>query len=66
MYEELAFLAIYVFLYSIIAGRIERGAGGMMRPLTPWQKLVAYGALVMVGLWTLFGLFAISLYLIDP
>ena len=25
MYEELAILAIYVFLYSIIAGRIERG-----------------------------------------
>ena len=25
MYEELAILAIYVFIYSIIAGRIERG-----------------------------------------
>ncbi len=26
MYEELAILALFVFLYSLIAGRIERSA----------------------------------------
>jgi hypothetical protein len=38
----------------------------MMTPLKPWQKFVAYAALAIVLLWTLFGLFAIWLLLTDP
>jgi len=35
----------------------------MMKPLTGWQKLVAYSSLVFVLLWTVFGLYAIWLLL---
>jgi hypothetical protein len=38
----------------------------MMLPLTRWQKIVAYTALVVVLLWTVFGLFAIWLIVTDP
>ncbi len=38
----------------------------MMTPLTRWQKLIAYSALALVGLWTLWGLFAIWVLLTDP
>jgi hypothetical protein len=31
----------------------------MMTPLTRWQKIFAYSTLALVGLWTLWGLFAI-------
>jgi hypothetical protein len=31
----------------------------MIRPMTPWQKVVAWSALVLVAAWTLWGLFAI-------
>jgi hypothetical protein len=38
----------------------------MMLPLTRWQKVIAYTALAVVLLWTLFGLFAIWLIVTDP
>ena len=38
----------------------------MMTPLKPWQKVIAYSALAMVGLWTLWGLFAIWVMLTEP
>jgi hypothetical protein len=38
----------------------------MMLPLTRWQKIVAYTALAVVLLWTVFGLFAIWLIVTDP
>ena len=38
----------------------------MMTPLTRWQKIIAYSALAIVLLWTLFGFFAIWLLLTDP
>jgi hypothetical protein len=31
----------------------------MQRPLTFWQKLIAYSSLAFVMAWTVFGLFAI-------
>lgn len=37
----------------------------MMRPLKLHQKLIAYGSLVFVLLWTLFGLFTIGVYLLN-
>jgi len=37
----------------------------MMTPLSLWQKIVAYSALALVGLWTLWGLFAIWVLLTD-
>jgi hypothetical protein len=38
----------------------------MMLPLTRWQKVIAYTALAVVLLWTVFGLFAIWLIVTDP
>ena len=38
----------------------------MMTPLTLWQKVIAYSALAIVLLWTLFGIFAIWLLLTEP
>jgi len=35
----------------------------VIRPLTRWQKVVAYSALAFVAGWTLFGLFTIWLLL---
>jgi hypothetical protein len=37
----------------------------MMLPLTRWQKVVAYAALALVGLWTLWGFFAIWVMLTE-
>ena len=37
----------------------------MMKPLTWWQKIVAYSSLVFVLLWTAFGLFAIYVLLTE-
>ncbi len=37
----------------------------MMTPLSFWQKVIAYSALAMVGLWTLWGLFAIWVMLTE-
>lgn len=34
----------------------------MMKPLTPVQKIIAYSSLIIVLFCTLFGLFAIWLY----
>jgi hypothetical protein len=33
----------------------------MMAPLNRWQKILAYGSLLFVLAWTLFGIFAIWL-----
>lgn len=38
----------------------------MILPLTRWQKIIAYTALIIVGLWTVFGIIAIWLMLTDP
>lgn len=38
----------------------------MIQPMNWWQKLIAYSALAIVGLWTLWGLFAIWVLLTDP
>lgn len=38
----------------------------MIRPMTPWQKAIAYGALVIVLIWTVLGVAAIWLMLTDP
>jgi hypothetical protein len=35
----------------------------VIKPLTPVQKVIAYGGLAMIICWTLFGLFTIWLYL---
>ena len=45
MYEELAILAIYVFIYSIIAGRIERGF--FSGPIVFVASGVIFGPLVL-------------------
>ncbi len=37
----------------------------MMKPLTLWQKAVAYSALFFVFFWTLFGLFTIWMILTE-
>jgi len=37
-----------------------------MQPLTRWQKVIAYAALAVVGLWTAWGLFAIWVMWFDP
>jgi hypothetical protein len=37
----------------------------MITPLTFWQKVIAYSALAAVGLWTLWGLFAIWVMLTE-
>jgi len=37
----------------------------MMKPLTGWQKFIAYSSLLFVFFWTLFGLFAIWLILTE-
>ena len=31
----------------------------MIKPMTKWQKVIAYSSLIFVLAWTLFGLFAI-------
>lgn len=31
----------------------------MMKPMTKWQKVIAYSSLLFVLFWTAFGLFAI-------
>ena len=31
----------------------------MMKPMTKWQKVIAYSSLVVVLIWTLLGIFAI-------
>lgn len=36
----------------------------MIRPLKLYQKVIAYGALIAVLLWALFGVFAIGVILI--
>jgi hypothetical protein len=38
----------------------------MMTPLTRWQKIIAYSALTIVLLWTVFGILAIWLMITDP
>ena len=35
----------------------------MLKPLTPGQKLIAYGSLLFILAWTLFGAYAIWLML---
>ena len=37
----------------------------MMKPLTSWQKVIAYSALFFVFFWTLFGLFTIWMILTE-
>ena len=37
----------------------------MRTPLSWWQKLVAYGTLLLVFLWTLFGVFVIWVYMTE-
>lgn len=37
----------------------------MMKPLTPGQKIIAYSSLAFVLFWTVFGVFAIWLYLTE-
>lgn len=31
----------------------------MMKPMTKWQKVIAYSSLVIVLIWTVLGMFAI-------
>lgn len=33
----------------------------MMAPLKPWQKILAYGSLLFIFVWAVFGIFAIWL-----
>jgi len=37
----------------------------MMRPLTRGQKIVAYGSLLFIFFWIVFGVFAIGLMLVE-
>ncbi len=38
----------------------------MIKPMTPWQKAIAYGALVVMLIWTALGMLAVWLMLTDP
>lgn len=37
----------------------------MMKPMTFWQKVVAYSSLAFVAFWTVFGVYVIWLILTD-
>jgi len=37
----------------------------MIKPMTGWQKVIAYSSLVFILFWMAFGLFAIWLYLTE-
>ena len=37
----------------------------MMKPMTTWQKVIAYSSLVFILFWIVFGVFTIWLYLTE-
>ncbi|WP_456381049.1 hypothetical protein [Thiolapillus sp.] len=38
----------------------------MLKPLNRKQKWIAYGSLAFIGIWTLWLLFMIGVYLLEP